>query len=170
MPHKPAAETKAIPIVSPAVRFTRSLLHQKVTSPNFATRYAPLNTKTTIRIKCPQILRLHKAAGIEVCQVDQVHAARRPDRQAPERIVQVPHDHLHPRRRAKKPLPGRIGLRHQFCHSVFGMHRRHAERIAQQAMELFTRQLSRCPFIPPVSMTIVPCNGPGRSSARSHNA
>jgi len=27
------------------------------------------------------------------------------------------------------------------ANSVFGMHRRHAERIAQQAMELFTRQL-----------------------------
>ena len=70
--------------------------------------------------------------------------------------------HPHPRRRPEQPVALRISLRHQLGHSVLRMDARHRKRPHRASCGTPRGAISRRrPFMPPVSMTIVPGSGPG---------
>lgn len=89
----------------------------------------------------PHVLRLEEGAGVAVGQIYDVDAAPAVGLQAAEGVVDVAHRDAHPRRGAEPSAAVGVGLRREFGHAVFGVDRLHAERRAQETVELLFGQL-----------------------------
>jgi len=87
-------------------------------------------------MKFSQVLGGNESAGIQIGQVDDIYTAGTAGADQGIGVVGITDQNTHPGRRSEEAVAGRIGLRKQFRHTVFGVYFLNTESRAKECMQL----------------------------------